>query len=91
MAFLVLALSQVVQAYNMRSEHSLFKIGPFSNQISATSGAGLSGADAGSGLDACPDCVRSGISPLPVALRRGARPDSGTAVDYGAFQGFRPD
>ena len=31
MAFIVLALSQVVQAYNMRSERSLFKIGPFSN------------------------------------------------------------
>ena len=31
MAFMVLALSQVVQAFNMRSEHSLFKIGPFSN------------------------------------------------------------
>ena len=31
MAFIVLALSQVVQAFNMRSEHSLFKIGPFSN------------------------------------------------------------
>ena len=31
MAFLVLSLSQIVQAYNMRSEHSLFKIGPFSN------------------------------------------------------------
>ena len=32
MAFLVLAMSQVVQAYNMRSEHSLFKIGIFSNK-----------------------------------------------------------
>jgi Ca2+-transporting ATPase len=31
LAFMVLALSQVVQAYNMRSEKSLFKIGPFSN------------------------------------------------------------
>ncbi len=31
MAFMILALSQVVQAYNMRSEHSLFKIGIFSN------------------------------------------------------------
>lgn len=31
-AFTVLALSQVVQAYNMRSEHSLFKIGAFSNR-----------------------------------------------------------
>lgn len=31
MAFMVLSLSQIVQAYNMRSEHSLFKIGPFSN------------------------------------------------------------
>ena len=31
MAFLVLALSQVAQAFNMRSEHSLFTIGPFTN------------------------------------------------------------
>ena len=31
LAFLVLALSQVVQAFNMRSEHSLFRIGVFSN------------------------------------------------------------
>ena len=32
MAFMVLALSQIVQAYNMRSEHSLFRIGVFSNK-----------------------------------------------------------
>ena len=32
MAFMVMALSQVLQAYNMRSEHSLFAIGPFSNK-----------------------------------------------------------
>ena len=32
MAFIVLAVSQVVQSYNMRSEHSLFKIGVFSNK-----------------------------------------------------------
>ncbi len=32
LAFMVLALSQVVQAYNMRSEHSLFRIGPFTNK-----------------------------------------------------------
>jgi Ca2+-transporting ATPase len=32
MAFIVLALCQVVQAFNMRSEHSLFKIGPFTNR-----------------------------------------------------------
>lgn len=31
MAFLVLSMSQVVQAYNMRSEKSIFKIGVFSN------------------------------------------------------------
>lgn len=31
MAFLVLSLSQIIQAFNMRSEHSLFRIGPFSN------------------------------------------------------------
>ncbi len=32
MAFIVLACSQLVQAYNMRSERSLFKIGPFTNK-----------------------------------------------------------
>ncbi|MBQ6716968.1 MAG: cation-translocating P-type ATPase [Clostridia bacterium] len=32
MAFMVLALSQVVQAFNMRSEKSLFKIGAFGNK-----------------------------------------------------------
>lgn len=32
LAFMVFALSQVLQAFNMRSEHSLFKIGPFSNR-----------------------------------------------------------
>ena len=31
LAFMVLALSQIVQAFNMRSEHSLLKIGPFTN------------------------------------------------------------
>ena len=32
MAFIVLALSQIVQSFNMRSEHSLFKIGVFTNK-----------------------------------------------------------
>lgn len=32
MAFIILALSQVVQSFNMRSEHSLFEIGIFSNK-----------------------------------------------------------
>ena len=32
MAFIVLALSQVIQAFNMRSERSIFKIGPFTNK-----------------------------------------------------------
>lgn len=31
LAFMVLSLSQVVQAFNMRSRKSLFKIGPFTN------------------------------------------------------------
>lgn len=31
LAFMILAMSQIVQAFNMRSEHSIFKIGPFSN------------------------------------------------------------
>ena len=32
LAFMVLALTQVVQAFNMRSDKSLFKIGPFGNK-----------------------------------------------------------
>ena len=32
MAFFVLVFSQIVQAYNIRSELSLFRIGPFSNR-----------------------------------------------------------
>ena len=32
MAFIVLALSQVLHAYNMRSKHSIFHIGVFSNR-----------------------------------------------------------
>lgn len=32
MAFIILSLSQVVQSFNMRSNHSLFRIGPFSNK-----------------------------------------------------------
>lgn len=32
LAFIVLAFSQVVQAFNMRSDHSLFAIGPFGNK-----------------------------------------------------------
>lgn len=31
LTFMVLALSQVVQSFNMRSEHSLFKVGVFTN------------------------------------------------------------
>ena len=32
MAFTILSLTQIVQSFNMRSDHSLFKIGPFSNK-----------------------------------------------------------
>jgi Ca2+-transporting ATPase len=32
LAFMVLSLSQIVQAFNMRSAHSLFQIGPFTNR-----------------------------------------------------------
>ncbi|MDD6268455.1 MAG: calcium-translocating P-type ATPase, PMCA-type [Oscillospiraceae bacterium] len=31
LTFMVLALSQIIQAFNMRSDNSLFRIGPFSN------------------------------------------------------------
>ena len=33
MAFMILAMSQLVQALNMRSSHSLFKVGVFSNKM----------------------------------------------------------
>ena len=33
LTFMVLALSQVIQAFNMRSDHSLFKIGLFTNHV----------------------------------------------------------
>ena len=39
LAFMVLALSEIVQAYNMRSDRSLFRIGPFTN--SKLNGAAL--------------------------------------------------
>ena len=32
MAFMVLSISQIIQSFNMRSDKSLFKIGPFSNR-----------------------------------------------------------
>ena len=32
MAFMILSLCQIVQAFNMRTEHSLFRIGIFSNR-----------------------------------------------------------
>ena len=32
MAFMVLAMSQVIQSFNMRSDHSIFKIGVFTNK-----------------------------------------------------------
>lgn len=32
MAFIVLAMSQIIHSYNMRSDYSLFKIGPFKNK-----------------------------------------------------------
>ena len=32
LAFMILSLSQVVQAFNMRSDHSVFRIGPFTNK-----------------------------------------------------------
>ncbi len=32
MAFMVLSVSQIIQSYNMRSDRSLFKIGPFGNK-----------------------------------------------------------
>lgn len=32
MAFMILSLSQIIQSFNMRSDKSLFKIGPFSNK-----------------------------------------------------------
>ncbi len=47
MAFIVLSMSQIVQSFNMRSEHSIFKIGPFSNKtlnLAAIAAFGLTAA-----------------------------------------------
>ncbi len=33
MAFMILSMSQIVQALNMRTDHSLFRINPFSNRM----------------------------------------------------------
>ncbi len=42
MAFMVLAFSQVLQSFNMRSDRSLFRIGPFSNKnLNLAAGASL--------------------------------------------------
>lgn len=32
LGFMVLSMSQIIQSFNMRSEHSMFKIGPFTNK-----------------------------------------------------------
>ena len=66
LAFMVLALSEIVQAYNMRSERSLFRIGPFTNSK-------LNGASALSILLMClvlftPAAKLFGLIRLPVNL-----------------------
>lgn len=66
MTFIVLAMSQVLQAYNMRSEHSLFKIGVFSN--SALNKASLVSVVLMAIVVFTPVSVAFGLEKLPVNL-----------------------
>ncbi|MEG2000695.1 MAG: cation-translocating P-type ATPase C-terminal domain-containing protein, partial [Evtepia sp.] len=66
MAFMVLSLSQVVHAYNMRSHHSLFAIGPFSNH--KLNWAMLFAVVSSSIVIFTPVHVAFGLMPLPLNL-----------------------
>ena len=66
LAFMVLALSQVVQAFNMRSEHSLFKIGVFTNR--ALNGACLLSVALMALVLFTPLQIAFGLIPLPGVL-----------------------
>lgn len=66
MAFIVLAASQVIQSFNMRSEHSLFKIGAFSN--SKLNGAALISILLVAAVVFTPLKTAFGLITLPVSL-----------------------
>ena len=66
MAFMVLSMSQIIQAFNMRSSRSLFAIGPFSNKklnLAALGSLGLTVA-----ILFTPLRIPFGIELLPVGL-----------------------
>ncbi len=66
MAFMVLSMSQIIQAFNMRSSRSLFAIGPFSNKklnLAALGSLGLTAA-----ILFTPLRIPFGIELLPVGL-----------------------
>jgi len=66
LAFMVLGFSQIVQAYNMRSEHSLFRIGIFSNKH--LNGAAAISAALMAVVLFTPVSVIFGLTNLPVRL-----------------------
>ena len=66
MAFLVLSLTQIVQSFNMRSEHSLFRIGPFTNR--KLNGAALLSVALVALVLFTPLRIAFGLSLLPASL-----------------------
>lgn len=66
LAFMVLAISQIIQAYNMRSDRSLFKIGVFSN--SKLNGAALISILLVALVLFTPARIAFGLSALPLKL-----------------------
>ena len=77
MAFAVLSLSQVAHAFNMRSEHSLFSIGFFSNpKLNLAAAVCIL-------LQVSCDCHPGGGRFVP-----GGSPDRGPMGHYGIFEPF---
>ena len=66
MAFFVLSLTQIVQSFNMRSEHSLFRIGPFTNR--KLNGAALLSVALVALVLFTPLRIAFGLSLLPASL-----------------------
>ena len=66
MAFLVLSLTQIVQSFNMRSEPSLFRIGPFTNR--KLNGAALLSVALVALVLFTPLRIAFGLSLLPASL-----------------------
>ena len=90
MAFMILSLSQIVQAFNMRSEHSLFRIGPFSNHTLNWAAlisprAGVPRAVHPRGHRFRPD--HTAVGAVPARPRPHPRP----AARHGNLQGHRAD